>query len=348
MKIAIATVQVPFVRGGAELHAENLKKALIEHGHEAEIVTMPFYDWPASNLEKSIIASRLTDINNSWGGHIDLCIGLKFPAYFMPHDNKVIWALHQYRASYDLFDTEYSGWKNDYEGNSVRDIVTRSDNLYLKEAKRIYSNSLNVANRMKKYNGISPIPLYHPCPNMEKFYCGENEDYILMPSRINITKRQELAIAAISESHSNIKLLIVGAADNQGDLKKLQDLIKERRLTNRVKFLGFVPLEEKIRLYANARGVLFIPFDEDYGYITLEAMAACKPLITCTDSGGPLEFVINNKTGFVCSPSPRELASVIDTLAYDPAMAVAMGLNAKKHLVEMDVSWDHVVKELLK
>ena len=40
-----------------------------------------------------------------------------------------------------------------------------------------------------------------------------------------------------------------------------------------------------------ALGVIFPPLDEDYGYVTLEAMLAAKPVITCTDSGGPLEFV---------------------------------------------------------
>ena len=116
MRIAIATVQAPFVSGGAEFHANNLKKALLERGHEAEIVTMPFMDAPLHLLENHIVASRLLDLEYSWAGKIDLCIGLKFPAYYIPHSNKVIWALHQHRQAYELFDTEYSNLKNDADG----------------------------------------------------------------------------------------------------------------------------------------------------------------------------------------------------------------------------------------
>ena len=93
MKIVISTVRIPFVSGDAEYLANNLQKALVQAGHEAEIVTMPFMDNPAYLLENHIVASRLMDITNGWGGHHDLCIGLKFPAYYMPHPNKVIWAL---------------------------------------------------------------------------------------------------------------------------------------------------------------------------------------------------------------------------------------------------------------
>lgn len=346
MKIALATVQIPFVSGGAEFLTQNLKNALISNGHEVEVVSMPFIDSPIHYIENHIIASRLMDITNSWAGRIDLCIGLKFPAYYMPHPNKVIWALHQHRAAYDLFGTEYSNLKDEPQGNQARDIIYNADNTYLKEAKRIYTIADNVTKRMRKYNGIESTPLYHPCPDMEKFYCGEYEDYILMPSRINITKRQRLAIEALCLSQSNIKLYIVGKADNDVEKKKLLSFIKERKLENRIKYFDYVTQEEKLKLYANAKAVLFIPMDEDYGYITLEAMAASKAVITAKDSGGPLEFVVDGRTGYVVDSTPQELAKSIDEIANSHSGAVEMGRQARIHLDEMEITWDKVVKEL--
>ena len=295
MKIAITTVQIPFITGGAELLTQNLKDALIKSGHEAEIVSIPFIDSPLSRIEEHIIASRLLDIDYSWAGKIDLCIGMKFPAYFIPHSNKVLWVMHQHRQAYDLFNTDYSNLKNDANGNKLKNIVYNADNLYMPEAKRIYTIADNVSKRMKKYNGIESTPLYHPCPDMDKFYCAEYEDYILMPSRINVTKRQQLAIEAMCKSNSNIKLYIVGKADNEVVKNNLLSFIRERKLENRIRYFDYVTQEEKFKLYANAKAVLFIPLDEDYGYITLEAMASSKAVITAKDSGGPLEFVIDNK-----------------------------------------------------
>lgn len=348
MKIAIATVQAPFVRGGAELHAENLKNALIRRGHKAEIVTIPFMDQPTEMIENHIVAARLFNLENSWAGRIDLCIGLKFPAYFIPHPNKVIWALHQHRAAYDLFGTEFSNLKNNETGLKIKRIVTNADNRYLREAKRIYANSYNVARRMKKYNGIEAKPLYHPCPDMEKFDPGDYGDYILMPSRINITKRQMLALEAMCLTKSDIRLYLVGKADNADEKDRLTAFLKERKLQNKVKCFDYVSQEEKFRLYANARAVLFIPLDEDYGYITLEAMASSKAVITAKDSGGPLEFVEDAKNGFVVEPDPKSVAEAIDELAGNREAAREFGAAAKRRITEMDITWDHVVKELTK
>lgn len=348
MKIALLTTQIPFVRGGAEMHVNNLRKALEEHGHEVEIINIPFNDNPIARIEDHIVAMRLLNISESWAGKIDLAIGMKFPAYLIPHPNKVMWILHQHRQAYDLFDTDLSSIHGDAEGLRIKDIITNADVKYIAEAKHVYANSGNVAKRLKKYCGLESTPLYHPCPDMEKFYCKESKDYLLMPSRINHTKRQFLALRALAKTKSNINLYIVGAADTPLVKEELLRNIEEFGLKDRVKYFDFVSQEEKIDLYANCRGVVFIPKDEDYGYITLEAMASSKPVITATDSGGPLEFVENGKNGFVCEPSSESIAEAMDKLGEDEKNAIGMGENAKKKIGDMHISWDHVVKELLK
>lgn len=348
VKIALTTVQVPFVLGGAEFLAQNLKTELIKAGHEVELVTMPFIDNPLHMIENHLTAARLMDLDYSWAGKIDLCIGLKFPAYCIPHSNKVGWILHQHRSAYDLFDTEYSNIKNTPEGIEMRRVVFNADNQYLKEAKRVYTIAGRVSKRMLQYNGIASTPLYHPCPEMDKFYCAEYEDYVLMPSRIGITKRQILALEAMCLVKSDVKLYIVGRADNVAEKEKLLAYIREKKLQNRVRYFDFVTQEEKIRLYAKAKAVLFIPVEEDYGYITLEAMAASKAVITALDSGGPLEFVTDEENGEVVEPTPIEIARAMDYIMTSKYAAVQMGECGKKRLKEMNITWENVVKELTK
>ena len=348
MKIVIATVQIPFVRGGAEYLADNLRSELIKRGHEAEIVSTPFNDEAPYFIENQIVASRLYDLSASWGGHIDLCIGLKFPAYYLPHPNKVLWVLHQYRQSYDLFNTEYSRLKDDSTGNEIRKIIINADNQYLTEAKRTYTIAQNVSDRLIKYNGLPSVPLYHPCPGMDDFYNLEYDDYILMPSRISQNKRQKLAVEAMRYVKSDIKLVVLGKPDNEEVLKEFLDEIQKYRVEEKVKYVGFVAQEEKLKLYAKSKAVLFIPKDEDYGYITLEAMAASKAVITARDSGGPLEFLMEEETGLVTDPTPQELAAAMDRIAGSRTLAAKMGSAARTHLSDMKISWDHVVKELTK
>lgn len=348
MKIIIGTVQVPFVVGGAELLARNLKSALQRAGHEAEIVTMPFIDSPLHRIEEHIVASRLMDQEWSWGGKADLFLGLKFPAYYMPHPNKVVWMLHQHRAAYDLFDTEFSNIKDTPEGRQVKSVIQRADNTYLAQAKRIYTIADNVTNRLKRYNGIPASTLYHPCPDMEKFYTDKYENYILMPSRINITKRQMMALEAMTHSRENIQLYLVGKAEAEYERKRMLDYIKEHHLEKRVKYFDYVSADEKLKLYANARAVLFIPRDEDYGYITLEAMSAGKAVITAKDSGGPLEFVQDEHSGLIVDPTPESIAKAIDQLAADTNLAIRYGEAGRDRLKKMNITWEHVVKELTK
>jgi glycosyltransferase involved in cell wall biosynthesis len=168
-----------------------------------------------------------------------------------------------------------------------------------------------------------------------------------MPSRINVTKRQLLAIEAMALSKTNIKLFIVGKADNNFERDRMLDFINDHKLKGKVKYFDYVTQEEKLKLYSNAKAVLFIPFDEDYGYITLEAMSSSKAVITCSDSGGPLEFVVNGKNGIIISPNALEIAKAIDTIAGNSQMAKTFGANAKKHIDEMDISWDNVVNQLI-
>src|SRR5205823_9782786 len=87
MRVVIATVQVPFIRGGAELHAEVLREALLAAGHQAEIVAVPFKWYPAQTILDHMLACRLFDLSEVAGTRVDLLIGLRFPAYLIPHPN---------------------------------------------------------------------------------------------------------------------------------------------------------------------------------------------------------------------------------------------------------------------
>ena len=197
MRVLIATVQVPFVRGGAEMHAEGLQAALTAAGHDAELVSLPFKWYPPERIVEHILATRLLDVTESSGTTIDRVIGLKFPAYFLPHPNKVLWVLHQHRAAYDFWGGELSDLTHFPNGEAVRDAIRAADESFIPEARAVYANSRNVASRLKRYCGIDSEPLYHPPPFAERFHAAPAEDFLYLPSRINRSKRQLLAIEAL-------------------------------------------------------------------------------------------------------------------------------------------------------
>ncbi|OIQ07951.1 D-inositol 3-phosphate glycosyltransferase [Moorella thermoacetica] len=346
MRIVIATVQVPFVWGGAEYLAKGLKEALERAGHEAEIVTVPFKWYPPERIPEHILACRLFDLTESCGNKIDLLIGLKFPAYYFRHPNKVLWILHQYRQAYELWGTEYSDLHLSPAGPAVRGAIMRADNLYLNEARRIFTIAQNVSSRLRSFNQIPSTPLYHPCPGSDKFYCEAYDNYVLFPSRLNDMKRQHLAVEAMRHVRTPVKLYLVGRADMPAYRERLEKLVRQYGLEERVRFFDFISEEEKRTLYARCRAVLFPPYDEDYGYVTLEAFYSSKAVITCADSGGPLEFVENGENGFICEPDPLKIAEAIDALGDSESLARRMGENAREKILDMGISWELVVREL--
>jgi len=346
MRILIVNTQVPFVHGGAEFLADNLLKSLKKHGHSVEQVKIPFKWYPPQKILDQILAVRLMDLTESCAEPIDLIIALKFPAYFVKHPNKVVWLLHQHRQAYELWNTEFSDLSALKDGEALRESIMKADNSFLPEAKKIFTLSKNVSNRLKTFNKIESTPLYHPPPDFDQIVSGDYENYLFMPSRLEEMKRQYLAIKAMKFVKSSVKLIIAGQYDSLSYEKSLKDLVKANSLDSKVQFLGPISQKEKIKLYSNCLATIFIPYQEDYGYITLEAFYAKKAVITCSDSGCPLEFVKDKQTGLVSEPTPKSIAKAIDFLAGKKQRAMDMGSQAFDLVQQLELSWEKVVEAL--
>ena len=110
-------------------------------------------------------------------------------------------------------------------------------------------------------------------------------------------------------------------------------------------FLGQVDDAQIIELYASALAVIYAPYDEDYGYVTLEAFLARRPVVTATDSGGTLEFVESDVNGAVGEPTGEAIAEAINRLANDRRRAAALGDAGFERARE--ITWDGVIDALV-
>jgi len=342
--ILICTTQVPFTSGGAESHVEGLRQAFQAGGYQAEVVALPFKWYPPSEIMRGALAWRLLDLSESNGKPVDLVIGMKFPAYLVAHHRKVLWVMHQYRSAYNLWGTAFDDLSTYPEGTRVREWIRHCDTRFIPEAKKVFANSKTVAERLRRYNQIESEPLYHPPPRFEQLHSGEQGDYIFYPSRLEPQKRQELLIEAMKFARTPVKAVLAG---NSSDLKHYQSLIKQHGVGERVKLLGFVPEAEMIDLYAGALGVCYLPFDEDYGYVTLEGMLSGKPVVVPQDGGGATEFVEHRQEGFIVEPDPKAIADCLDTLYSNRDQARMMGERGSEKLKAINLSWKHVVKSLI-
>lgn len=346
MKIAIATVQVPFIKGGAEILTGMLCEELKKRGHQAEVVTIPFKWYPTETLIDCMIMGRLIDLTEVNGEKIDLVIAMKFPAYYLKHKHKVLWLMHQHRQAYDLWNTPFGDIHNASDGKQVRQTIWEHDSKYINEADAIYTIAQNTSNRLKKYNGIDSTPLYHPPLNYEKLHCEEYGDFVFYPSRIDSIKRQRLLVEAARYVKNNVTMIIAGGG-SQLEIEYINKYIAKYHLESKVKLVGFISEEEKINYYAKSLCVYFGAYDEDYGYITLEGFFSKKPVIVHKDAGGPLEFVINEENGYVVDSTAKEIAKRIDELYENKLLAQKLGENGYQSLLDKHIDWDYVIDKLL-
>jgi glycosyltransferase involved in cell wall biosynthesis len=342
LRILVCEAQVPFVHGGAEVHVRELVRELRARGHEAELVSVPFKWYPKEEILAHAAAWRLLDLSESNGQPIDLVIASKFPTYFVRHPRKVAWLIHQYRAAYELCGTEYSDFSHIESDVGLRDRLIQLDTEMLGECRAIFANARNTAQRLAKFNGLKAEPLYHPPRLASRLKSGAYGDYVLSVGRIESVKRVDLLVRAMAHVDKPIGLIVAGDGTQRGNVERVA---QETGVADRIAFLGTTEDDKLIELYSGALAVLYPPYDEDFGYVTLEAFLARKPVVTCSDSGGPTEFVVDGSNGFICDPSPEAVAGAINQLAQKRPRAASMGDAGRA--VASRITWDGVVDKLI-
>lgn len=342
--IVVCEAQVPFVHGGAEVHVRELTRELNARGYQAELVSVPFKWYPKEEILPHAAAWRLLDLSESNGRPIDLVIASKFPTYFVRHPNKVAWLIHQYRAAYELCGTEYSDFGHNEQDVGLRDTLIRLDTEMLGECRRVFANAENTANRVRKYNGVAAEALYHPPRLAGRLAAATVEygDYVLSVGRIESVKRVDLLVSAMARVDKPIRLVIAGEGTQRANVERVAANLG---VSDRVDFLGTIDDERLLTLYREALAVLYPPFDEDFGYVTLEGFLARKPVVTASDSGGPNEFVVDGVNGLVCAPAAEAFAEAINSLARDKRRAAAMGGAGFERA--RSITWDGVIEKLV-
>ena len=233
------------------------------------------------------------------------------------------------------FDYEFPGADNLLL--EQRAWVHSRDTAAISRIERRYAIGQEVAQRLNDFNGLDAEVL-HPGLDIGEPRPAPIGEYFLMPGRLHRWKRVHLAIEAIKRSSLPINLRISGTGEEETALRELAGD------DARIVFEGYVDDERLKELYAGALGVVFCPVSEDYGYVTIEAFAYGKPVITCTDLGEPLQFVSHGVTGLVAEPTPDSIREAMELLWSDREASQKMGTRAVD--VAQTITWGRVARNL--
>jgi glycosyltransferase involved in cell wall biosynthesis len=343
MRIGLVSSASPLVGGGYRTIVEGLAPVLREAGHEVEVIWVPTADEPDSIFAEMAVM-RLMDLES----YCDRVITFRPPAHVVRHPNKIVWFIHHLRVYYDLWETTYCPVPHTTSWRAFRERLIEADTRALAEADRIYTNSGVVSDRLRRYNGLKAEILYPPLPDASRFYNRHFGDEIVSVCRLERHKRPDLLIEAMKRVRSPVRLRLAGEGSEPRFVGELQNEVTARGLQARVRIdPRWISEEEKIDLIADALAVAYVPLDEDsYGYPTLEAAHALKPVVSVTDGGGVAEFIVNGETGFISAPDPQALAEAFDRLWSDKKEAARLGAGCRARVDELEISWTRVVDRL--
>ena len=343
-RIAVVVSHPPFSRGGHLVHAEALVGALRQQGHVADLVTTPQNRF--GRQAAAYLATWLTDVGLSEGSAIDRVISIRFPAYAVRHPCHVHWMNHTMREYYDLWPQLKArlSWRNLGKERLRRALIRAADRTLLspRRLRRLFAISDTVRRRLEEHLGLSSEVL-HPPPPVRDYRCEEYGGFFFTVSRLMPHKRLDLLVRALAEpSARHVRCVVAGEGP---EASSLSALARTLGVESRVEFVGRIDEARLLDHYARCRAVYFAPLREDYGFVTAEAFASRKGVITATDSGGPTELVVDGQNGIRCAPTAASVASALAKLSDDRSAAEAMGAAAAGKIATL--TWPAVVDRLL-
>ena len=322
--------------------ARSLVQALRDAGHTADMVVTPQNRF--GRQASAYLATWFTDVGSADGHPIDQVISLRYPSYAVRHPKHVCWLNHTMREYYDLWD-RFSGSLGAAGRfkESVRRFGIHAADRYLltRNISRLFVQSRTIQRRLTIWPELRSTVLYPPAPQ-RAYRCDGYGDYVFLVSRLTRLKRVDLLIEALAQpGGEGVRSVISGEGEERA---ALEQLARARGVADRVTFTGRLSDDELVAHLARCRAVCFPPFEEDYGFVTAEAFASKKAVITCRDSGGPAELVQDGATGLIAESNPQSLAAALRRVMTDPAAARQMGEAAFADGAKLN--WPDAVKQL--
>lgn len=221
-------------------------------------------------------------------------------------------------------------------GQSANHIIAISSHTkrQLKNVYRFNPLKLSLIPHGVDVGRFYPRNKVHPAVSSEK-------TSVLFVGRLASRKGVSRAIESMANLRDyNIELLIAGSGRHEDRLKRLASNLK---VTESVKFLGFVPDDELPLLYSTADIFLFPSRYEGFGLVFLEAMACGTPVIG-TPVGGIPDVVDDGVNGFVVSHDVGDISAKIEHCHLNPDLLSKISENASQKAKKMD--WLQVAEQV--
>lgn len=119
--------------------------------------------------------------------------------------------------------------------------------------------------------------------------------------------------------------------ENVEHYEELEIISEDLKLSSKVTFLHSPNDKSKLWLLRRCQALLYTPSHEHFGIVPLEGMYLRKPVVA-VNSGGPTESIIDDQTGYLCEPTPKDFAKAMLKLVRSTKISEKMGDMGKKRV----------------
>lgn len=245
------------------------------------------------------------------------------------------WLKKIYRAPLDWLEEKTTG---------MADIILVNSkftaNIFRKTFKTLENSKLEVLYPSLNFENYDNIPN----GSIDDVIRKNASKIFLSINRYERKKNLNLAIYALeqllqelpSDQVRRVHLIIAGGYDdrvieNIEYYQELVELAQQLEVFDYITFLKSPSDLEKLLLIHGCTAVLYTPTNEHFGIVPLEAMYMSRPVIA-VNSGGPLETIVNEETGFLCDPEPDKFSEAMKKFIENPDLCLKMGKAGCNHI----------------
>ena len=225
---------------------------------------------------------------------------------------------------FTVWDFCHRDWPDfpEVRDNGVFEGREKLYNYTLKKALNVIVDSEDLSEKAQKYYGVEKekiVVIPFLMPDFKDINVSEDvvskydikTPYIFYPAQFWEHKNHKYIIEAISIlKHKHNKVInVVFCGRDFGSLKSVQELAKERNVSDLVKYLGFIPKEDVWGLYKNAIALVMPTYFGPTNIPPLEALAVECPVIYSDFPSFRKEF--EGVAQFVDLEKPESLVEIL-------------------------------------
>lgn len=316
----------------------------------------PLWDLDGPRITRHVTAHRPQPLRSlavlAGAAHRDELDVFHSPGYFLPlwpgpkvvsfHDANMFLQFKRRWVPGSRLDTASLGAQAALSSRLARQIVTLTHSAAADIARvfRLPASRISVV-----YPGIDETFFDIPTPGGEPQDRYGLDRYILSVGEITPQKNLEGLIRAFEMLDTrDVTLALAGRSHGSYREARLEPLVRELGLGERVQFLGVTPQRTLPSLYAGAAAFALPSFSEGFGLPVIEAMAAGTPVAASNCSSIP---EISGDAALLIDPhDPRQLAAALDRLLTDGPLRESLVRRGRENASRF--RWDRTAEAMIR